>query len=254
MMYGTIYGTGLSMLAIGYPDYDPRRVVLPPDSTQWSHATWNFFPTPSLLTVGPGLWNGVSSSCMTCSVGKMYTISPANNPSDKSCFGLCNGAPTGRWDQVVMGDLIQPCNQVRFVSEQCTIQYAADGSWYQGVDGGGGGAATTWYVNFTTDSPTYGLEGIVLGLPLGVQGSRAPAGTFTTLLPYPSTPQTACELAATNAGFGQVPIDSLADQPQQEYVASQGYTLGSWVLAEAVTNSPTDSGLPLIYGPPICYV
>jgi hypothetical protein len=253
MLYGSIYGTGTSVLIIGLPDYDPTRVELPPDSITWHQAAWNFFQTPSPLMTSPGLWNGISSNCTQCSVAKMYTISPANNPVDRSCFGLCNGAATGPWDQVEMGELIQPCNQ-NPQSAQCTIEYLSGGAWYGGFDTGAGGSAASVQTMYSTDSPIYALEGIALGGSSGAQAVRAPAGTFVPLAAYPSNPQTACEAAAAQAGFGPVPIDSASNQPQPEYVVSQGYLSGSWVLAESQSPSNTDSGLPYTYGPPVCYI
>ncbi len=257
MMYGTIYGTGMSVLVLGLPDYDPTTYELPPASTQWHQATWNFFQTPSILTVGPGQWHYISSPCMGCSVARMFTITPANSYADRSCFGWCgaSGLPTGRWDQVVMGELIQPCQQVKGQSEQCTIEYTTDGSAYGGANHGGGGSAAPWGLDYDTNSQVNGVEGIALGVTGGAQTFRTPDGTFQPLQPYPpDTPNGACEQAASNAGFGQVPIDSLSNQPQPEYVAAQGYSSGQWVLAESQTASNTDSGSTYTYGPPICYI
>ena len=94
---------------IGRPDFDPTVYQFPPSSSTWRHAAWNFYPAPPALTQGFGIWNGLSSECMGCSVAKMFSIGPAN-PA-RFVMGLCQGNnvfPNGRWDQVVMGRQSSP--------------------------------------------------------------------------------------------------------------------------------------------------
>jgi hypothetical protein len=177
MMYGTQYGTGISVLMIGYPDFDPTVYALPPASSTWHHSAWNFFQTPSPLTSGTGIWQGTPSPCMGCSVAKMFTISPGNTPGDTSCFGLCGTYPDARWDQVVMGELTQPCGQTPNVSATCTVTYPTDNSWYGDVNAGGSALAL-----YTTNSPNTALE----GLKMGASGVTPFSAAFSTLQPLPA--------------------------------------------------------------------
>ena len=194
IMYGTLYGSGYNILMVGIPSYDPTVFLLPPTSSTWTHGAWNFFPSPSVLTSGSGQWNGIQSPCMGCSVAKMFTISPANTTNDTSCFGLCsiNQVPDGRWDQVVMGELILPCSQTQGQSATCTIEYTTNGSWYGALNTGGGGSkAATGNIVYSNNDVNQGLEGIEMGrapVNYGSSGYQVPAGTFQTLIPIP-TPQ-----------------------------------------------------------------
>lgn len=193
-MYGTLYGSGLSVLIVGVPTYDPTIFELPPSSATWTHSAWNFFPTPSSLASGSGVWSGIPSPCTGCSIAKMFTISPANFTNDTSCFGLCglNQVPDARWDQVVMGELVLPCSQTPSVSATCTIQYTSNGSWYGGTDNGGGGALTSGLIRYSTTDVNQGLEGIELGRPAEYPSAyTVPPGTFNPLVPVPiPTPTT----------------------------------------------------------------
>jgi hypothetical protein len=191
IMYGTIYNPGpMVVLLVGQPTDDPTAFLLPPTSSTWTHAAWDFIPAPSDLFDGGGTWSGMSSPCMSCSVAKMFTISPASSPSDTSCFGLCSlsQVPDGRWDQVVMGEMVQPCSQQTNVTATCTVEYTTNGSWYGGLNAGPGGTLATGNTVYSTNDTNRGLEGIELGRTPIVysQGYAVPAGVFRTLLPVSS--------------------------------------------------------------------
>jgi hypothetical protein len=196
-MYGTLYGSGLSVLMIGVPSYDPTVFLLPPTNFGWTHGAWNFFPTPTVLASGPGLWNTLSSPCMTCSIAKMFTVSPVNTTNDTSCFGLCslNQVPDGRWDQIVMGELTNPCTQTPGSTATCTIMYTTNGSWYGGLNSGGG-ARTDGNTVWSKDDINRGLEGIEFGRTAVNYGTGydVPAGTFKSLIQVPTPPPARCPI------------------------------------------------------------
>jgi len=135
MMFGTLVGGTMEMLAIGVPNYDPTQYQLPPSLAIWSNAAWNFFPVPTALRTGanPGTWNDIPSPCLSCYVARMFTIAEAGGGPDGSCYGYCNGSISGRWDQVVGGNLTNDCSQVAQQSERCTIEYQSNGSWIAGL-------------------------------------------------------------------------------------------------------------------------
>ena len=113
IMYGTLPppNSSLSMLATGVPAFDPTQMNLPPATTIWSNAAWNFFATPSSLNSSPGTLNGIPTNCTDCSVARMFTLA-IQNGNFGQCYGGCTGVPDGRWDNVVAGQLISPCSQI----------------------------------------------------------------------------------------------------------------------------------------------
>jgi hypothetical protein len=183
VFYGTITGQGILVLMIGRPDFDPTIYQFPPATTTWRHAAWNFSPAPTELTMGFGIWNGLSSECMGCSVAKMFSVSPGN-PGSISCFGLCQGnnvPPNGRWDQVVMGEIVQPCQNHAPTSAVCTLRYPTDNSWSGGYNDGGLG-----YEVYTAINPNRAIEGINLSGSANFSSQiTEPAGVFSELQPPP---------------------------------------------------------------------
>jgi hypothetical protein len=183
IFYGVIPGQGTLVLMIGRPDFDPTVYQFPPGSSTWRHAAWNFSPAPSDLTQGFGTWNGLTSECTGCSVAKMFSISPAN-PGSISCFGLCQGnnvTPNGRWDQVVMGEIVQPCQNHAPTSAVCTLKYPTDNSWSAGYNDGGLG-----YEVYTDSNPNRALEGINASGGANFSSQIVePAGAFNELQPPP---------------------------------------------------------------------
>lgn len=183
IFYGVITGQGISVLMIGRPDFDPTVYQFPPSSSTWRHAAWNFYPAPTALTQGFGIWNGLSSECMGCSVAKMFSIGPAN-PGSISCMGLCQGNnvfPNGRWDQVVMGEIVQPCQNHSPSSAVCTLQYPTNNSWSGDYNDGGLG-----YEVYTNDNPNRAFEGINLSGSTSFSSRiSTPAGVYNDLQPPP---------------------------------------------------------------------
>lgn len=126
---------------------------------------------------------------MFCSVGRMFTIAQnAGTPTnDGSCFGACQGVPTARWDEVVMGEIVSPCanNPGSPPSATCTIEYPSNGMWQNGA-------------NYSCDGETWseynqqdGLEGINTSHP-GCSTTNASQKAFKAPLPLaPSSPCTA---------------------------------------------------------------
>ncbi len=156
IMYGTLPSPnqGTSVLAVGVPDYDPSQFQLPPASANWYQSAWTFFPTPSGLLQGAGTWNGIASNCMGCSVARMFTI--GQNSLDGACYGACDlNPPDGRWDQVVMGELIDPCQQQSSTQMTCTIEFLSSGAWQAGENDSGAG------IFYDDPNNNQGLEGIV---------------------------------------------------------------------------------------------
>jgi len=185
IMYGTLaaggaYGEGYSFLGVGEAAYDPSQMELPPSSTTWINPSWTFYYTPPSLGTGAVGWNGYTSNCQLCSVARMLTIGQSQPGNDGSCFGDCNGVPTARWDQVVAGNLISPCDNsvTPFI---CTIAYEPD--WQGGVATSNNGEVTAEY------SQESGLEGINTA-GQGYQISTADVGKFAS--PLPQAPSTAC--------------------------------------------------------------
>lgn len=130
MMYG-ILNSQTAVFMTGIPDEDPTQFYLPPSLVNLSNAAWNFFVPPSDFN-NPGTWHGNPTPCTNCTAKRMTSIAFGNGNdlgNDTSCFGACSGAGTIEWDQVVMGQLIQPCSQNPGNSATCTIQYFPDGSW-----------------------------------------------------------------------------------------------------------------------------
>ncbi len=136
IMFGTSADGSFMMLTIGVPEYDPTQYQLPPTSTNWHHGAWNFFPTPDAMRSGAisGTSQGIPSPCTGCYVARMFTIAESGGGLHGDCYGACVNPnnPTGRWDQVVGGNLISPCSQTPNVSTTCTIEYLSSGSWMQG--------------------------------------------------------------------------------------------------------------------------
>lgn len=189
IMYGTLppnppYAP-LSMMAVGIPDYDPTQMQLPPASSAWSHAAWNFFNTDSRLLSGPGTWNGIPSNCMGCSVGRMLTIAQSVPQFDGSCYGGCAfNTPDARWDQVVMGELIAPCSQVQYQSATCTIEYLSSGLWQAGRNTSLDGEVTSEF------NDQNGFEGINLNGTFTSSTNQYAQGKFSNTLPI--APASAC--------------------------------------------------------------
>lgn len=209
LMFGPLYGTNIVVLAMGYPDYSPYQYQLPPQLAKWHNAAWIFYPSaPPELFANPGPSNGLTSPCTGCSVARMYTIAQTfpNSPSN-ACFGACGGLITGRWDQVVMGDLIQPCSQVQNQSEQCTIEYYSDGSWYGGENDSNAG------INYSESGVNAGFEGINLQYVRKGDVTQTP-DTFGSLAPYPgsttATPTPSCVL--DNYGYCAVASGTFTSQ------------------------------------------
>lgn len=185
---GIFYGTqmnGLSHLLVGIPDYDPTTYSLPPESSTWHHGAWTFWTPNTQLTSPTGTWEGMTTPCTTCSVARMTTISPGNTSGDSSCFGLCNGissTPDARWDQIVMGEIVDPCNGSS-VSYECTIEYPTDNSWYGGVNYGSGGGQPG-IVRYSNPPPVNtAIEGLALGSSASAQEFDA---SFPALQPVPA--------------------------------------------------------------------
>jgi hypothetical protein len=188
---GMFYGTqvhGNAHLMVGIPDYDPTRYSLPPQSSTWHHGAWTFWPPNAQIetsTSPVGSWEGMATPCSTCFVARMTTISPGTTYGDTSCFGLCGGEssiPDARWDQIVMGQIINPCNGSN-VSYTCTIEYPTDGSWYGSVDVGAGGGQPGFAKWSTSPPVNTALEGLFLSRSIGTQDFAA---SFGSLQPVPA--------------------------------------------------------------------
>jgi hypothetical protein len=145
-----VLGGNTAVIITGIPDEDPTQVQLPPSMVHLTSPAWNFFPLPS------NAWN----NCSGCVAKRMTTIALGRNNeygSDTSCFGGCNGTTTNWWDQIVMGQLISPCNQTPNVSFECTIQYLTDGSWYGGIQNETETGAATYH-NETVNQYEEGID------------------------------------------------------------------------------------------------
>jgi hypothetical protein len=185
IMYGGIASSGLMFLATGYPNYSPYTYQLPPGSATWTYAAWTFFNPPNDFRVPGNDANGLPSLCATCITKRMTSIAQTgvNFYNSHECYGMCNGNPlSARWDQVVMGELIQPCQNTNgFI---CTIEYWASNSWLGGYQ-----TYPDQYAVQTNDpNPNQGYEGIDLGQDYGgpglaYKGRRAASGTFAPLVP-----------------------------------------------------------------------
>lgn len=142
IIYGTLPNSGISMLALGIPSYDPRQFAVPMATAIWHTAVWNFFNTDPALLQSPGTWsNGVasySSNCTKCSIARMFTIGQptASYSLDGSCYGYCSSSGVdGFWNETVAGQLTNPCSQVQNQSFTCTIAYTTN--WYAGTNTSG---------------------------------------------------------------------------------------------------------------------
>ena len=130
-----ILDANTGVLIVGIPDEDPTQQQLPPTLIHLDPASWNFFALNSREWYHPGTWQGNPTICDNCVTKRMTSIafgSGHDYNNDTSCFGACNGTTTNWWDQEVMGQLIQPCDQVPQKSAECTIQYFTDGRWNGG--------------------------------------------------------------------------------------------------------------------------
>jgi hypothetical protein len=121
----------------------------------------------------------------------MFTIAQNNVPDvnyDGACFGDCsNGNQYGRWDEVVGGELVSPCQNTSSNTMECTIEYQSGGSWNAGSFTSGCGTATATY------NDQSGLDGIELPTSQSQCSSTqsvSTAGKFT--YPLPTAPSTVC--------------------------------------------------------------
>jgi hypothetical protein len=148
-----------SMIAVGITPYDPAQFTLPPSTTTWSNAAWNFYDTPAALTIGSGTWNGIPSNCSGCSVARMTTIAQrVGFTYDGSCFGYCSGGADAYWYETVGGELVPTC-QNSGSSFSCTIEYQSSGSWSGGtVEYPSNGYA----IGFSATNDQYAATGINL--------------------------------------------------------------------------------------------
>jgi hypothetical protein len=188
MLYGTLDDGSDSVLMVGVPSFDPEQFQLPVNGA-WvtiSHAAWNFFPTPYGLQGGAdgngggiGSYGGYTSPCTLCSVARMFGLAEANGPD-----GSCNGSPDGRWDQVVAGNLQEPCQPTP--QAECWGEWwsswIAGGNDYNTETGGGG-------VNYSDPTDNEGLEGLNDAYS-GPPTSNQSVGRFSTSLP--ALPGPAC--------------------------------------------------------------
>jgi hypothetical protein len=183
IMYGILDGIH-SVLMTGVPNYSPRQYEIPPLSSTWTQGAWTFFNTP-LAFNQQGVWNGYNTMCTSCMTKRMVSISqPYDRFSDSSCFQGCFGRISMRWDQVVMGQLIQPCNQNPNVSATCTIQFFTDNRWYGGIQQYPDHGAGIFYADTDVHN---GYEGLNLDPRYSNSSySDLPAdGSFGTLPPAP---------------------------------------------------------------------
>lgn len=189
IMYGTYQpnsaSSPISLLAVGVPNYDPRQSQLPPSSAQWFNSAWTFFQTPSpLVDYAHGSWNGIPSPCLGCSVARMFSIGQQTSGTnyDGSCFGACNtSAVIGEWDQVVVGELVNPCGDSSG-SATCTIQFASNGAWISGEND------SSYGIYRGDQNDQQALQGINLGANLAGDHLVATSGKFRDpLLPVPPT-------------------------------------------------------------------
>ncbi len=237
MLYGTIYGTGKSVLMVGIPQYDPRKYRIPPNNVQWVMGIWNFFDTSPYLTNGPGIVQGQSSPCTGCSVAKMFTISPGTDPNAHSCFGLCSTYPTpnGRWDQVFMGQLLRPCQATSSTTATCGIAFYDNNQWFGGTDVGDGGTAQYGVIGgaaWSASDINYGLEGIELGRRFLAQDIQPPPGTFQDPLWDPPPCADDGNSACGNYTFINMTSCDPGDGSQLNYPSYWQYTGYSFVTGQ----------------------
>ena len=185
MMAGTIGMTGLNFLMTGVPTFDPTQFQLPPNTTTWYTAAWDFYPTPSSLLDGGGTWDGIATPCSQCSIAAMLTMASNSSLSgNDSCYGACLDYPEARWDELVMGELIQPCDNTSSTTDICTIEYTTgQGTWYADENASNDGE----FVSFYNDNS--GLEGIDL-TSSGLNLMSTAQGKFSADLP--ASPTASC--------------------------------------------------------------
>ncbi len=227
MMYGTLPppNQGLSMLGVGVPSYDPTQMQLPPTTTTWTSAAWNFFPTSSVLTQGGGIWNAIPSNCMLCSVARMLSIGQTSPGNDGSCFGGCGSSADARWDETVGGELVPDCSQVPQQSFTCTIEYLTSGSW-QGNEND-----SNYGIIFDDVNNQQGLEGINLRVNSPSSRSRLPNAKFRPL-PLPVAPAQSCTVdsqgycssLASRAVIGRCDTGQTGAHGQPIYVTLSRYS------------------------------
>ena len=189
MMYGTLPNQGMTMIAVGTPTFDPSQLMLPPTTTTWTTASWNFFNTPSGLNGPTGTWNNIPSNCTTCSVAEMFSLA-TNNTNDGSCYGSCNGSPDGFWNEVVGGELIAPCSQVVQQSFQCTIEYETDGNG--GATWASGENDTANGIYYSEANQQDAVDGINLGLPGNGSNQSSSYSNGKFIVPTPPAPSSTC--------------------------------------------------------------
>lgn len=146
------------VIITGIPDEDPTQNQLPPSMVNLTNAAWNFFPMPG------NDWK----NCSGCVAKRMTTIALGGGNqygSDTSCFGGCNGYTTNWWDQIVMGQLTDPCQQNPGQNVECTIQYLTDGSWFGGMQNETQTGAATYHS--PQDTVNQFQEGINLSASYG---------------------------------------------------------------------------------------
>ncbi len=179
IMYGTLAppNQNMSALATGIPDYDPSQLDLPPTTTTWLAAAWNFFSTNNALLQGPTSWYGYQSNCAACSIGQMVTIAQPGLSYDGSCYGYCSSAGADAfWYESVAGQLIAPCNQNSGLI--CTIEYIP--SWVGGQNNSGAGIA------YAPVNDQYVAEGLNLTGTFG-NSSKSRRTLSSSLPPAPTS-------------------------------------------------------------------
>ena len=251
IMYGTLaaggtYGEGYSFLGVGGAAYDPTQMSLPPSSTVWIAPAWTFYPTPSSLQTGVVAWGSDTTNCAQCSVARMFTLAQNSPGDDGSCFGWCNGAPNGRWDEVVAGNLISPCdNSVSpFI---CTIAYQS--SWQGGLVTSNNGEVTSEF------SQQSGLEGINTNAS-GYTTDTAEVGQFASPLPraplYECTTDADgyCAVAGAAVAAGSCNLGTVGGKPITGHITKTPYQIFKMVklleLQETATETNTQCSTPSV--------
>lgn len=180
---------------------DPTTTLLPPNQVPVIPAasSWVFFNLPGGFQAQPGNfsygsgWN-IPSPCANCIEKLMTSIGFAtgnNFSNDISCFGACDGTATNHWDQVVMGELVQPCGPGRPAASVCTIEYPGDGvSWYASVQQEPNQSEAGAFIPYTGDYNQYEtgikLPGNVLGGQLRAAGDWHTYAPRVTRTPGPN--------------------------------------------------------------------
>jgi hypothetical protein len=187
IMQGITPDDNYSFTGVGVPAKSPAQYYLSPNVT-WNSASWHYFARQYDMT---GQWTdpaGMTTPCQNCSISRVTAIGQTfQNFSDGTRFGIYDTSTQRllqvHWEQVSMGELVQPCDERNTGSTTCSIKFNTDyRSWFGGYQIYDAQHAFSVDRNFTQADPYEVYEGIDLRpttLPFGSASDYA----FTDPLP-----------------------------------------------------------------------